>query len=147
MEARPYALAMSGRPSDAEVQEAVIAIGRLGMALTDAITSVPVDEVAVSNAGVITLFHLQLQGPLRPNALADLLGFTSGGATKLVDRLESSALVRRVDGGLADQRAVTVEITEAGRELVGRLCRAVLQRLPEAAEAIRKVAALLDGVV
>jgi DNA-binding MarR family transcriptional regulator len=56
-------------------------------------------------------------GGLRIGELADLLGVDDTTATRLVDRLEELGLAHRgaVDG---DRRAIVVELTEEGRELV-----------------------------
>jgi DNA-binding MarR family transcriptional regulator len=56
-------------------------------------------------------------GGLRIGELADLLGVDDTTATRLVDRLEELRLAHRgaVDG---DRRAIVVELTEEGRELV-----------------------------
>jgi DNA-binding MarR family transcriptional regulator len=53
-------------------------------------------------------------GPLAPTQLAHLLGFTTGGITAVVDRLENAGYVlRRPDA--SDRRRLVIEATEATR--------------------------------
>ena len=52
-----------------------------------------------------------------PSALAETLGMTRGGVTKLIDRLSARGLVARQAGG-ADKRYQAVTLTGAGAELV-----------------------------
>ena len=66
-------------------------------------------------------------GPLAPTALARLLGFTTGGVTTVLDRLERAGYVRRRPDP-ADRRRQVVEITDAtaarDQEVFGDLIRA-----------------------
>ena len=55
------------------------------------------------------------EGPLTPTNLARALGFTTGGVTTVIDRLERAAYVRRRSDP-ADRRRLTVEVTDATRE-------------------------------
>jgi DNA-binding MarR family transcriptional regulator len=51
-------------------------------------------------------------GPVTPTHLARLLGFTTGGVTTVLDRLERAGYVRR-QADAADRRRLVVEVTEA----------------------------------
>ena len=51
-------------------------------------------------------------GPLTPTDLARLLGFTTGGVTTVLDRLERAGYVRR-GADAADRRRLVVEVTAA----------------------------------
>jgi DNA-binding MarR family transcriptional regulator len=53
-------------------------------------------------------------GPLAPTALARKLGFTTGGVTTVLDRLERAGYIRRRPDP-ADRRRQVVEATEATR--------------------------------
>src|SRR5215470_2847981 len=50
-------------------------------------------------------------GPLAPTELARLLGFTTGGVTTVLDRLERAGYIRRQPDP-ADRRRQVVQITE-----------------------------------
>ncbi len=54
---------------------------------------------------------------MAPSALADRIGMTRGGVSKLADKLLSKALILRTDDP-DDRRAHTLSLTEAGREKV-----------------------------
>ncbi len=54
--------------------------------------------------------------------LRQVLGLTSSGTVRLLDRLEESGYVRRAPG--ADGRTTSVMLTEAGRRAAGRVSRA-----------------------
>jgi MarR family 2-MHQ and catechol resistance regulon transcriptional repressor len=65
------------------------------------------------------LYHL---GPLHQRELAAKLLRSGGNITVVVDNLEKRRLVRRERGG-DDRRFVTVHLTAAGRNLIGRIFR------------------------
>jgi DNA-binding MarR family transcriptional regulator len=66
-----------------------------------------------------TLATLERSGPCRLTALAATEGVTQPAMTQLVGRLEESGLAIR-SSDPADGRAVVVQITDAGRELLAR---------------------------
>jgi DNA-binding MarR family transcriptional regulator len=53
-------------------------------------------------------------GPIAPTALARRLGFTTGGITTVIDRLEKAGYVRRQQNP-SDRRRLVVEVTESTR--------------------------------
>src|SRR5215813_4123008 len=71
-------------------------------------------------------------GPLAPTDLARLLGFTTGGVTTVLDRLERAGYVRRRPDP-ADRRRQVVEITDAtaarDQEVFGDLIRTTSELL------------------
>jgi DNA-binding MarR family transcriptional regulator len=74
-------------------------------------------EDLASNPSVATLLLLHRNGPQRPTRIASLTGLTSGGATKLITRLEEAGFVVREQGAVAsDGRAVVVSLTDIGSE-------------------------------
>ncbi|MDR3687129.1 MAG: MarR family transcriptional regulator [Coriobacteriia bacterium] len=78
---------------------------------------------SMANAGLgfsdFTLLEVLLHiGPLTPSALAEKLGLTSGSITAALDRLESRGLIGR-GVNPADQRSRIIELTDAGRALIG----------------------------
>ncbi len=54
---------------------------------------------------------------MAPSALADRMGMTRGGVSKLADKLLSKALIQRTDDP-NDKRAHNLSLTQAGREKV-----------------------------
>ena len=88
--------------------------------------------------------------PIAPSELARLLGFTTGGVTTVVDRLERAGYVHRQPDP-ADRRRLTVEATGAtgdrDRAVFGPLMQATASLLRRYSEAeLRTVVAFLDGM-
>jgi MarR family transcriptional regulator, lower aerobic nicotinate degradation pathway regulator len=78
-----------------------------------------------AGAHEISLIQTRLLGVLRDRTptmheLATLLGLDKSSATGLVDRAERRGLVRRIPSS-ADRRVVLVDLTDAGRALVGEV--------------------------
>ena len=71
----------------------------------------------LSWGGFDTLLVL-LDGPLRPGDVSDRISFTTGGMAKLLRSLEDEGLLERRHGEHEDRRAVTVELTAAGKQKV-----------------------------
>jgi DNA-binding MarR family transcriptional regulator len=70
-------------------------------------------------AEVGVLLLLTQKEPMRPREVSELAGLSSGGTTKLLDRMEGSGLIERTYGELLeDRRAVTIRITDDGRSAV-----------------------------
>ena len=70
------------------------------------------------------------EGRLRMSEVADQTVHTSGGTTRLVDRIEEAGLVRRV-ACPSDRRATFVEMTEQGERALGRATEIHLEHLEE----------------
>jgi DNA-binding MarR family transcriptional regulator len=92
----------------------------------------------------------------RPNVdvLRQVLGLSSSGTVRLLDRLTESGYVERVPG--ADRRSTAIELTEAGRAAAEEVCRAragVLDRATamltpaERAEFDRLIGKMLVGMM
>ena len=72
----------------------------------------------------IALVELGEDGPLRVTDLAQRLGTSAATASRAVDALETLGLITRAPEA-ADRRALSIELTPEGRELLdGRLRRA-----------------------
>lgn len=118
-------LSPSGR-----AEQAANLLGALGSAIADRVRSAVTDAAgaAVNDAtGLSALLHF-LDDP-SIDQLAHVLGLSSSGTVRLVDRLEGLGLVERSAG--SDARATTVALTAAGRaraEEVSRARTRVLER-------------------
>jgi DNA-binding MarR family transcriptional regulator len=98
-------------------------------------------------AALSALLHF-LDGP-SVDRLRQVLGLTSSGTVRLLDRLEESGYVRRAPG--ADGRSTSVALTEAGRQAAARVSlarAAVLERsLAVLSDAERETFGFLAGKV
>lgn len=97
----------------------LLALSEFGRLVTDVLVEVTGDRDIVRNSPIITLAVLVLEGPQRPGDLRQRTGLTSGGVTKLLQRLEGDGLVERQAGAIPeDRRAVRVTITRSGRRML-----------------------------
>jgi len=105
-------------------------LGALGSAIADRVRAAATEAAggALNDASALSALLHFLDGP-RIDRLAQVLGLTSSGTVRLVDRLQRQGLARRSAG--ADARATTVALTAAGRaraEEISRARTAVLER-------------------
>ena len=108
------------------VENAVLSMTKHGNSIHEAGMGILESDDLVSNVSFSTLVLLHRDGPQRPTRIAELTGLTSGGATKLITRLETAGLVVREAGAVpSDGRAIVVSLTEAGNEKVGALLDAI----------------------
>jgi len=115
---------------DVEGLRLLVVLARLGSAVTSAMTGTGVAPRLVSNRAAITLCLLELDGPSRATDLADRLGMTRGGTTKLLDRLERAELVTS-DRASHDRRWRRVAITDHGRGIITTGARHLIDSLAE----------------
>jgi len=94
-------------------------------------------------SSLVLLFELEQVGALRPKQVAELLSLTTGGATKLVDRLERQGTVTRTGAQAGDQRAVTVRITDEGRAIVAAARVGLVERLDDISATVAEMHAVL----
>lgn len=127
-----------------EVERLLLRLGEFGALVSAALAEAAGGDVDVSNMSVLLLCRLDLEGPMRPNEITELEHMTSGGVSKLIDRMESDGLIERRRGVLAtDQRAVLVVITRKGRDVVRRMADVIHRRLGETEVLIKEINQLL----
>lgn len=125
------------------VQRTLLLLGRVGLELTRSIGAAVGPDLA-SNASIVTLFALDLEGPQRPGALQELTGLSSGGVSKLLDRLEETGLVDRRHGSVVgDRRGIEVRLTRRGRQASRRIAQAVDDRMADLRILVKELEALL----
>ena len=106
-------------------------VNRLG-ALALVVTDRMIDATA-SDAVALSALHHFLDGP-SVDLLRQVLGLTSSGTVRLVDRLVDAGLVRRVGGD--DRRSTRIELTASGRRAAERVTSARTEVLREALEVL-----------
>jgi DNA-binding MarR family transcriptional regulator len=105
-------------------------LGALALALTDrAFDAVAEVGEAGTTAVALSALYQFLDRPT-VDLLRRVLGLTSSGAVRLVDRLESMGWVRR--GTAPDGRATAVLLTSAGRKIAKRVSAARTNALKQA---------------
>jgi DNA-binding MarR family transcriptional regulator len=104
----------------------VISSLRALSAETDRLDDVAARRYGLNRTDMRALEIIGREGPMAPTELARLLGFTTGGVTTVIDRLERAGYVRRRPDQ-TDRRRLVVEVTDATRqqdaELFGDLVR------------------------
>lgn len=122
----------------------MVQLTRLGQMLSDAAADAVGDREVASSLHTSLLFALDIDGPLRPTAIQELTGLSSGGVTKLIERLEERGLVVRRTGAIeGDRRGVSVEITRKGRNTVRSMADAMASRTEDLGPLARE----LDDIV
>lgn len=129
---------MSGR--ERSVEELLIRMGEFGRHVSTTLAEVVGDASLVGNDSVMLLCKLDLEGPMRLRQIVDLTGLSSGGATKLVDRMEGAGLVKRQHGAVSDDgRGVLVDLTAHGRRAVRDMVAVFDRRLPDAQLLVKEI--------
>lgn len=121
--------------------------GRLvTMALAEAGATIG-DVLATTGSATasMTLAALDGEGPCRVGRVASMLGITSGGATRLIDQLESDELVTRMHGDPVDGRSVTVALTSRGERHLDGLAADLAPQLGVVLDAMRVASIELGG--
>ena len=122
----------------------MIAAG-VGSAISEALAEV-VGPDLVGNGPVVALFALDQSGTLRPGQLQELTGLSSGGVSKLLDRLQEAGLVTRDYGVLSeDRRGSVVRLTAKGRRTSRRMAEAVISRTPELRVVLKELEELVSS--
>jgi DNA-binding MarR family transcriptional regulator len=95
-------------------RQATNLLGALTLALSDRLEGAVTEAAALAESDAIALsaLHQFLDSP-SVDLLARVLGLSSSGTVRLVDRLESAGYAHRTTG--ADGRVTSVELTTAGR--------------------------------
>ena len=100
----------------------------------DRLDQAAADRYRLNRTDMRALDILGRAGPLAPTALARLLGFTTGGVTTVLDRLEKAGYIRRRPDP-RDRRRQVAETTEAtaarDKEVFGDLIRATSELLAD----------------
>src|SRR5262252_10374992 len=78
----------------------------------DRLDQAAADRYGLNRTDMRALDIVGRAGPLAPTDLARLLGFTTGGVTTVLDRLERAGYIRRL-ADPTDRRRQVVQITEA----------------------------------
>jgi DNA-binding MarR family transcriptional regulator len=104
-------------------QQAANLLGALALALSDRLEGAVTGTAGVAESDAIALsaLHHFLDAP-RVDLLAQVLGLSSSGAVRLIDRLENAGLARRATG--ADGRVTSVALTASGRRRAEAVTRA-----------------------
>lgn len=132
-------------PTKAAAGHLLMALASFGQLVSQALAEAAPDGEFVSNHSIQVMCHLELDGPTRPAELAALTGLSSGGISKLIDRLELAGLTTRHHHGIADNhRAVLISLTLDGKRTVHRFIGIFDNYLDDATEMIDRLTSTLN---
>ncbi len=132
--------------SQRDIEELLLRLAEFGQFISSALSEATGDAELIDNVSIMVLATLDLEGPQRPNDLKDRTGLSSGGVTKVVDRLAERGLVARAYGVIPeDHRGVLVSLTEEGRRFVGTVTEALAEHLPHSRALVEELDRLLPG--
>lgn len=99
----------------------ILALAEAGLRLESSLLELETDSLRFDMNAIVGLAASRVEGSCRPRRLSQLLGITSGGASRLIDRLEEHGLVERfVDPATPDARSVAIRLTRDGRVRLDR---------------------------
>jgi DNA-binding MarR family transcriptional regulator len=125
-------------------QQLLLIFGRLGAAVTEALHA-RVDPRFTTNVEVVVITSLDLLGPQRPSDIIELTGMSSGGVTKVLDRLEGNDLIVREYGAVqGDRRGIRLVLTAEGRRVAGELAAGLEDRMDALRLAIEELRAVVQ---
>lgn len=125
----------------------LMATVELGEAMAGSIVKRSGDTSLAFNAPLAVITELALRGPRRPSQLAAFTGLTSGGVTKLIDRMEEAGVVTRTTGLVKrDQRAVMVTLTDKGKAFAHAIAEGVLEQITLIRSLSAEMTTLVDVV-
>ena len=136
----------SRRPEQLEMAERLLLqLASLGNGATRAMSDATEMPDFMGNAPLQVLCLLDVDGPARPSTIGGVVGLTSGGTTKLLDRMEEAGLIHRAYGVFADDhRGVEVTLTPRGRKVLRTAAGAFIEYLPDVAGLVKNIVATLD---
>jgi DNA-binding MarR family transcriptional regulator len=116
-------------------RQAANLLGALALALSDRLEAAVTEAagLAESDAVALSALHHFLESP-SVDLLAQVLGLSSSGTVRLVDRLEDAGLVRRATA--ADGRVTSVALTASGRRRAQAVTRARTELMEHALDAL-----------
>jgi DNA-binding MarR family transcriptional regulator len=125
----------------------LIAAVQFGEAIGEGVARRAADTSLAYNAPISVITELAWRGPRRPSQIATFTGLTTGGVTKLLDRLEADGFIVRSEGEIKrDRRAVVVRLSDKGERLAALIADVVLDRVSLLRAFSAEMTGLLDLV-
>jgi DNA-binding MarR family transcriptional regulator len=128
-------------------EQLLLHLASLGQGISDSMGEATGKPDLMGNTPLLVLCLLDLDGPARPSTISEVVGLTSGGMTKLLDRLEAAGLIERSYGVIAtDHRGVSVALTGDGRRMIRVAARALIDHLPDVSDLVKSIVVLLEAL-
>jgi len=128
-----------------QAERLLLQMASLGNQVSTAMARATGTPDVVTNTPLLVLCLLDLDGPARPSVISGVVGLTTGGTTKLLDRLEDAGLIHRSYGAIeSDHRGVEVALTAKGRRTLRAATGALVEHLPDLSELVKSIVASLE---
>lgn len=135
--------------STAEMKAArrvLLRLAEVGHQWSTLIHKVTEGEHVVDNVALIVMCRLQSNEALRPYELQESLGLTSGGVSKLIDRLEEAGLVARLAvKPPEDGRGVQIVLTKKGHIVLSDVLAALAPSVHQVSADLVQILADAEG--
>lgn len=143
---------MESPNADTELSRRVLLrLAQVGYEWSELIREIGGDDTLADNLSVVLLCRLYEDEWLRPMQLQEWVDITSGGMSKLIDRLEGAGLVARLSmRPPGDRRGVGVALTKKGSTVLAEVLAAIspsVKRLLADLEEIETSQAQQEGEV
>lgn len=137
---------MSGNSGEMEAARRVfLLLAQVGHEWSSVIREIRGGAMIVDNAALAVMCRLQ-PGAVRPVDLQNSITMTSGGMSKLIDRLEEAGLVARLAAKPPeDGRGVQVALTRKGQTLLNEVLTVVSPRVHQVSADLARILAELEG--
>jgi DNA-binding MarR family transcriptional regulator len=123
-------------------------LANLDRAMTGALAPT-FDGLGIKGGDYELLSHIRRMGPpfaASPTELSQALYLTTGAMTRRLDRVESAGFLRRLPHD-TDRRAIVVQLTPEGVEIVDRAVERILERITAILEPVRDRTAEFESIV
>lgn len=107
------------------------------------------DGLGIKGGDYELLSHIRRMGPpleASPTELSQALHLTTGAMTRRLDRVELAGLLRRLPHD-TDRRAIVVQLTPEGVEIVDRAVERILERITAILEPVRDRTTEFESIV
>jgi DNA-binding MarR family transcriptional regulator len=133
------------RGRNREMAELLVKFAEFGQVVSTALAEAAQGE-GLTNTSTVVLCRLELHGHQRPSDIMDTTGLTSGGVTKLIDRLQEAGWVERLDDPVpGDGRGVMVALTDSGRERLRSMVKVLSDQLGDTEVLVEEIDRLLPN--
>ena len=123
----------------------LLLLASFGHTVSSAMAKATGEPDLVGNTPILIMSSIELAGPKRPSELTEVTGLSSGGLSKVLDRMEALGAISRKRGVVpGDGRAVLVSLTERGHRLIRSMRKELTARLPESRALVAEIARVIE---
>jgi DNA-binding MarR family transcriptional regulator len=134
-------------PAQVGALQLMLEVGAYGAAISQSIAARVGDAELARNIPVLVIADLYIHGSRRPVEIQRSTGLSSGGVTKLLDRLETLSVITRTHGQEpTDRRAIVVRLSGDGVRVANLMAQGFLDHLQATRGMMRRLADEADAL-